>query len=224
MSKRVQQARGHTRNKGNDRKGADSSTAMKLLDAAFAHPRGLPGWLGGTIMGRMTRMRNQWTLSLLDIRPDDHILEVGFGPGALIQHLAAKATAGYVAGVDMSPLMLKQASKRNVEAIGEGRVHLRTGSALELPFEDASFDKALSANSIHIWSDRLAGVKEIYRVLKPGGEIAIILQPVWARTDDEVKAIGEDMMNLLTEADFQRSRLEFKPMKPKSSVCVLGFK
>lgn len=202
----------------------DSSTVMKLLDAAFAHPRGLPGWLGGAIMARMTRIRNQWTLSLLDIRPDEHILEVGFGPGALIQQLADKARQGYVAGIDMSPLMLKQASKRNAEAIGEGRVRLRIGSALELPFEDASFDKALSANSIHIWPDRLAGVKEMYRVLKPGGEIAIIVQPVWARTDDEVKAIGEDLVDLLTEAGFQRSRLEFKQMKPKSSVCALGLR
>jgi ubiquinone/menaquinone biosynthesis C-methylase UbiE len=197
---------------------------MKLLDAAFAHPRGLPGLLGGTIMARATRLRNQWTLSLLNIQPDEHILEVGFGPGAMIQELAAKAPQGEVAGVDMSPLMLKQASKRNADAIREGRVRLRTGSALELPFEDATFDKALSANSVHIWPDRLAGLKEMYRVLKPGGEIAIIVQPVWARTDDEVKAIGKDLVELLTKVGFQHIRLEFKPMKPKSSVCTLGIK
>ncbi len=195
-----------------------------LLDIAFGHPRGLLGYLGGTIMGRSTGARNEWTISLLDIQPSDRILEVGFGPGALIEALAAKAPQGSVAGIDASPLMLKQASRRNAQGISEGRIRLRLGSAHALPFEDATFDKAVSANSVHIWPDRLAGVKEIQRVLKPGGLVAIVLQPVWARTDDEVKKIGAELVELLSTAGFKQVRLEFKPMKPIASVCALGVK
>jgi ubiquinone/menaquinone biosynthesis C-methylase UbiE len=197
---------------------------MKLLDDAFAHPRGLLGQLGGVIMACSTRLRNQWTLSLLTIQPSEQILEVGFGPGTLIEEMATKITKGRIVGIDMSPLMLEQASKRNAVAIREGRVSLQYGSALALPFADGTFDKALSANSIHIWSDQLAGIKEMRRVLKPGGELVIVLQPVWARTDDEVKSIGEDLVKLLTQVGLRHTRLEFKPMKPKSSVCVLGIK
>ena len=97
-------------------------------------------------------------------------------------------------------------------------------SALHLPFEDDFFDRALSANSIPFWPDRLAGVLEMHRVLKPGGMITLILQPVWAKTDDEVKKIGDDLVNLLKAANFQQTTLEFKQMKPISSVCALGFK
>jgi len=174
------------------------------------------------IMARSTRQRNAWTLSLLDIGQDDHILEVGFGPGALIQVLAARATKGVVAGVDLSPVMLQQASRRNAEAIREGRVRLQLGSALALPFEDASFDLALSANSLPFWPDQEAGVKEIRRVLKPGGVIAIVLQPIWARTESEVKQIGAGLLALLSTVGFQQARLEFKPMKPIASICALG--
>ena len=173
-------------------------------------------------MARSTRQRNAWTLSLLDIGQDDHILEVGFGPGALIQVLAARATKGVVAGVDLSPVMLQQASRRNAEAIREGRVRLQPGSALALPFEDASFDLALSANSLPFWPDQEAGVKEIRRVLKPGGVIAIVLQPIWARTESEVKQIGAGLLALLSTVGFQQARLEFKPMKPIASICALG--
>jgi ubiquinone/menaquinone biosynthesis C-methylase UbiE len=197
---------------------------LRLLDAAFAHPRGLPGWLGGTIMARSTGLRNEWTISLLDIQPSDRILEVGFGPGALIEALAAKVPQGSIAGVDTSPLMLKQASRRNARTISEGRIRLRLGSAQALPFEDTSFDKAVSANSVPMWSDRLAGVKEMQRVLKPGGLVSIVLQPVWARTDDEVKKIGAELVELLSTAGFQQVRLEFKSMKPIASVCALGIK
>jgi len=187
---------------------------MKVLDAAFAHPRGLLGQLGGAIMARATGQRNEWTLSLLDIRPGDRILEVGCGPGALIQALAARATEGLVVGIDPSPTMLRQASKRNAQAIREGRVRLEQGSATALPFEEASFDKALSANSLPFWPDQEAGLREMWRVLRPGGIIAIILQPRWARTESEVKQIGEGLVSLLSQVGFQQARLEFKPMKP----------
>src|SRR5712692_8085807 len=158
--------------------------SMRVLDATFGHPRGLLGRLGGVIMAHSTGLRNEWAISLLDMRSTDRILEVGFGPGAMVQALAARATEGFIAGVDVSPVMLWQASRRNALAIGEGRVQLRQGSALALPFEDASFDTALSANSVQLWPDQVAGVKEIQRVLRPGGVIAIILQPVWVQMED----------------------------------------
>lgn len=175
-------------------------------------------------MGRSTGLRNEWTLSLLNIEDDDRILEVGSGPGALIQTLASRSRAGFIAGVDASPLMVRLASQRNAQAISTGRVEIREGSASALPFEDASFDKALSANSVHIWPDRLAGVKEMQRVLKPGGVMALVLQPVWAKTESEVKDIGSDLVHLLATAGFQQTRMEFKPMKPIASVCILGIK
>jgi len=197
---------------------------MNVLDAAFGHPRGPMGRLGGVIMARSTGKRNEWTLSLLDIQPDDRLLEVGCGPGALIQALAVKATAGFVVGVDLSPTMLQQASKRNAQAIREGRVRLEGGSATALPFEEASFDKALSANSLPFWPDQETEVREMRRVLRPGGVIAIILQPRWARTESEVKQIGAGLVALLSQVGFHQARMEFKPMRPIASVCALGIK
>ena len=70
---------------------------MNVLDVAFGHPRGPLGRLWGVIMASSTVKRNEWMLSLLDIQRDDRILEVGCGPGALLQSLAAKATAGFKA-------------------------------------------------------------------------------------------------------------------------------
>ena len=107
--------------------------------------------------------------------------------------------------------MLRQAARRNAEAIREGRVQVQAASATALPFEDAAFDKVLSANSLPFWPDQEAGVREMWRVLKPGGVIAIILQPRWARTESEVKEIGAEMVSLLSSVGFQQVRMEFKP-------------
>ncbi len=175
-------------------------------------------------MARSTGFRNAWIISLLDIQHDDHILEVGFGPGMVIHSIAAIATEGFVAGVDASLLMVLQATKRNEEAIRDGRVQLLQGSALTLPFKDATFDKALSINSVHIWPDSFAGVKEMQRVLKSGGLIALALQPPFARADSKVRKIGAELVELLDRAGFQQARLEFRPVKPVARVCALGIK
>ena len=53
---------------------------------------------------------------------------------------------------------------------------------MSVPFADATFDIALSANSVQLWPDPLAGVTEMRRVLEPGGQIALILQPIWVKT------------------------------------------
>jgi 2-polyprenyl-3-methyl-5-hydroxy-6-metoxy-1,4-benzoquinol methylase len=87
-----------------------------------ARPLGL---LGGMVMGLSTGERNAWTLSLLDLRSEDHLLDVGCGPGALIKTLAAQVTSGIIAGVDLSPVMLRQAAKRNAKTIRAGRVRVK---------------------------------------------------------------------------------------------------
>ena len=197
---------------------------MSLRDAMFAHPRGPAGLLGGAIMGRLSGARNAWIIDQINIQPTDHILEIGFGPGAALRVLAELAHNGFVAGVDLSPLMLRQATKRNNQAIRTGRVQLCQGNALSLPFAEASFDKALTINSIQIWPDSFAGVKEMQRVLRPGGLVALALQPIWAKTDPEVRKIGEDLLDLLKRAGFAETRLEFKSMKPMACVCALGVK
>ncbi len=80
----------------------------------------------------------KWAAECADVRRADHVREIGFGSGALIAHLAAIATTGRVAGVDPSPVTLRQARRRNVPAIARGEVELRAAVAEQLPFGDAS--------------------------------------------------------------------------------------
>jgi ubiquinone/menaquinone biosynthesis C-methylase UbiE len=197
---------------------------MKILDRAFGHPRGLLGRLGGVLMARGSAERNAWTIQQLAIRPDRRCLDVGCGPGALLHALAACASEGLIAGIDTSPVMLEQATRRNAQLIQRGRVHLQRASAVALPFADATFDIVLSANSVQLWRDHLAGVTEMRRVLKPDGQIAIILQPVWVKTNDEVKVLGDELQELLTTAGLRSTSCAFKEMKPIGSVCILGQK
>jgi len=144
-----------------------------LLLRLFGRPKGLLGRLGGQIMAWMNRAAAEEVIGLLDVRADDRILEVGFGPGVAIQRLVPRLPNGSIAGVDPSLEMVRQAAARNATALRHERVDLRHGGVEELPFADASFDKALAINSMQVWPDPAAGLCEIRRVLKPAGTIAL---------------------------------------------------
>src|ERR1700750_2396976 len=98
---------------------------MESFYAQFEHPTGVLGWLVGILMGWETRERNAWAVCALQLQPTDNVLEIGFGPGNAIAE-AAK-TARFVAGIDHSEVMLRQASQLNARAIHEGRVELKRG-------------------------------------------------------------------------------------------------
>ncbi|WP_128971103.1 class I SAM-dependent methyltransferase [Bradyrhizobium tropiciagri] len=144
-----------------------------ILLRAFGRPQGLLGRLGGVIMARTNADCGAWVTDLLEVEPDDRVLEVGFGPGVVIQRLSSLVLAGSIAGIDASPEMVGQARARNATAVRDGRIDLRLGSVEHLPFDDGSFDKALAINSMQVWPDAVAGLREIRRVVKPGGKVAL---------------------------------------------------
>jgi ubiquinone/menaquinone biosynthesis C-methylase UbiE len=153
------------------------SIVRRILMRMFGRPKGILGRLGGVIMAHMNQQCAAWAIDLLGIQPNDRVLEVGFGPGVGIQLLARSVSGGYIAGVDPSAEMVRQAKARNVKAIEGGRVDLRYGSVESLPFEDKTFDKALAINSMQVWPDAVAGLQEVRRIMKPGGKIALGFTP-----------------------------------------------
>src|SRR5690606_14665106 len=155
----------------------------RIMMRTFGKPEGLLGRIGGYILARHKRESTAWLIEQLNVMPHERGLEVGFGPGLAIAALSDKAA--YVAGVDISDVMLEQARARNADAIAAGRVELHQGAADRLPFADNSFDKALSINSIPIWPDPAAGLREVYRVLKPHGRLVLgFVRPAFQFVDE----------------------------------------
>jgi ubiquinone/menaquinone biosynthesis C-methylase UbiE len=148
-----------------------------MLMQMFGRPRGVPGRLGGIIMAHTNADCGAWVTELLEIGACDSVLEVGFGPGVIIQRLSKLAVAGHIAGIDPSEEMVAQARAQNATAIKNGRVDLRRGSVEHLPFDDNAFDKALAINSMQVWPNSNAGLTEIRRVMKPGARVAIGFTP-----------------------------------------------
>lgn len=86
---------------------------MSIVESLFLHifsrPKGMLGRFGGTIMARMNKEFTYSVIDLLDIQPNDQVLEIGFVSGVGIQHLAGLVSTGYIAGIDYSKEMVEQA-------------------------------------------------------------------------------------------------------------------
>ncbi|MGH3328554.1 MAG: class I SAM-dependent methyltransferase [Streptomycetales bacterium] len=135
------------------------------VNSPFARPAGLAGRLAGRFMLHTNRQGE--LLDVLDVPPGARVLEVGYGPGALIRLLRERSTAAEICGVDPSPEMQALASRGNRDPAG--RVDLRLGTADRTGFADESFDRVVSANNVAIWPDLQAGLRELHRVVRPGG-------------------------------------------------------
>jgi ubiquinone/menaquinone biosynthesis C-methylase UbiE len=149
----------------------------RILMRMFGRPEGLAGRLGGIVLARANRKFAEEVVAFLNIGASEKVLEVGFGPGVGIELLTRAATQGKIAGIDPSKEMVGQAAARNRAAVKAGAVDLRHGTVESMPFEDDSFDTALASNSMQVWPDGSAGLREIRRVLRAGGRVALAFTP-----------------------------------------------
>lgn len=136
-------------------------------------PTGLLGQLLGRVMSVETAPENKLALELLELKPGDHILEVGFGHGRTLERAARAAPEGFVAGVDGSERMVRMASQRNRRSIEHGRVELKLADSSRIPYPDRRFDKVYSVHTLYFWSDPKEHLREIHRVMKEGARFVL---------------------------------------------------
>ena len=194
---------------------------MTSLRAQFGNPTGVLGSLVGMLMAIKNGQRSAWVLAQVEMQADDRVLEIGFGPGVDIARAAARSA--FVAGVDMSDVMLRQASRRNADAIRRGRIDLRRATMPALPFIDASFDRAYWINSFQFWPEKIRSLVEIRRVMRSGGRVVIAVQPRNAgATDATSRQTGAEIVRTMQSAGLRDVRLLLKPMAPVATACAVA--
>ncbi len=153
--------------------------ALPLLAWVLPQCRKPAGPLGRFYLWLMNRSHSamtDWGLAQVTIDRGDAILDVGCGGGRTIQKLAARAPEGRVTGIDHSAASVAASSDTNAEAIADGRVHIHLGSVAAMPFPDRAFDLVTAVETHYYWPDLPANMREVLRVLKPGGRVVVIAE------------------------------------------------
>ena len=137
------------------------------------------GWIGRIVLWSMNRRHSSltdWGLRHISIGVRDTILDVGCGGGRTVSKLATAAREGRVYGIDYAEASVAAAERTNRQFIALGRVEIRQASVTDLPFGDNTFDLVTAVETHFWWADLGAGMREVFRVLKPGGRMVIIAE------------------------------------------------
>lgn len=132
-----------------------------------ATAEGYDAWIANDFQDQYEVNRN--TLAKY-MDPDRRVLDVGCGPGDLTIRLAPRCQE--VWGVDVTPEMIRVAEGK--VASQPGNVCFREADACDLPFESHSFDTVMSVNALQTMEQPEQALREMHRVLRPGGELLLI--------------------------------------------------
>jgi ubiquinone/menaquinone biosynthesis C-methylase UbiE len=174
-----------------------------------------------------------WGLQHARIANDFHILDVGCGGGRTIEKLAALAPQGKVSGVDYAKGSIAASRSRNRKLITDGHVAIEEASVSRLPFAENTFDLVTAVETQYYWPDLPHDMREILRVLKPGGTLLVIAE---SYKKGSTNALQRPVMKLLRSSNLgvydQRNlfesagytSIEIFEERAKGWICCVGKK
>ena len=167
----------------------------KLVENA-EKPDGFWGKLMIRSMNKGHSELTDWALCHVNIKSGDHVLDVGCGGGRTVSKLCEMVGNGKVYGIDYSDLCIKKAEKLNHKSVLCGKVKLQKATVSALPFDSEKFDLVTAVETYYFWPDKLNDLREIWRVLKPGGRIMLVFEMLKDKNDPEKWSKVEERLNI----------------------------
>jgi ubiquinone/menaquinone biosynthesis C-methylase UbiE len=149
----------------------------------------------------------QRTIERLALAPGARVLDAGCGTGASAIPAAERVgPTGHVTGIDVAERQLEIA-RRKAEAKGLRNIAFRVGDMRQLDYPDATFDAVVCVFAIFFADDMVAQVKELWRLVRPGGRLAIttwgprVLEPAASGWRESVRALRPDLVSAFNPWD-----------------------
>ena len=203
-------------------------TEQKKKVPQFLLPRGLAGRVTFMFMNRGHKSIYENVAKVLELQPEDDLLEVACGNGYFLKKYASHVHS--ITALDLSELSIKLATKRNKDRVAAGTAEFVQGDASQLPWEESRFSAAAAMGSLPGFPEPSKSLKEMYRVLRPGGRAVISIE--WNAEDGkdhskEVEKYGyqiwaeDDVKTMLKEAGFSDVSITYARglMMPKIMIA-----
>ena len=196
---------------------------VKSFFSQCARPEGFLGRVMLRFMNFGHAPLTNWGLSLVEIHDGWTMLDIGCGGGATLKRLLMRSKGAQVYGIDISEESVAKARKVNANVL-DRQVFVTQGSAEKLPYDDNKFDLVTAVETVYFWPDLPNCLKEVRRVVKPGGRFAIMVEvlendSVWTDVVDGMTAYSpEQLKEMLDKAGFVKTELHRR--KPSYSTII----
>lgn len=146
---------------------------LRQLARQLSNPEGAFGLELAKEMGQTNLGMTKSAIHALGLKPGDRILEIGHGNAAHLEFLLSLSGEISYTGLEISETMHQEAKGLNSHLTKEGMIRFCKYEGEKIPFEDNSFTKIFTVNTVYFWADPLAFAGEIRRVLHPDGRLAL---------------------------------------------------
>lgn len=143
------------------------------IAAQLKEPHGQKGIDMAAMMHETNISMTLSAIESLAIAAYDAILELGHGNAGHLKHILDQQPTVHYQGLETSPLMHNEAMTVNPAYIAKGQATFHLYDGTDIPFEENTFDKIFTVNTLYFWARPLALLASLYRVLKPGGKLSI---------------------------------------------------
>ncbi|MDQ3653699.1 MAG: methyltransferase domain-containing protein [Chloroflexota bacterium] len=158
-----------------------------------------------------------WALELLDIQPDDRILEIGCGHGIAVSVIGDMLDQGRVTAIDRSYDMVELARQKNQGHLKSGKAVIQPVSLDRADFGDERFDRIFAINVSLFEQQADRGLDIVKRALVPGGRLFVIFQPP---NSSNTSQLADRTIRNLEVNGFTIERVSFKDLDPATAMCV----
>ena len=180
---------------------------LKTMFTNCACPKGFLGRCMLRFMNYGHAPLTNWGLDHVDFSDGMVMLDIGCGGGATLKRLLKRSPEGMVYGIDISEESVVKAKNVNKQLLNK-QVFVRQGSADSLPWKDQKFDVVTAVETVYFWPNLPQCFQEVKRVLKPGGQFAIMLEviegdSIWTNVVEGMTVYSPEMLkDMLEQAGF----------------------
>lgn len=212
----------------------EKTNIKKTKVTEMGNPSKPTGSAGRDMLKRMNRSHYEmtgWGLDHLLWQESDRILDVGCGGGQTLKRLAEMLPHANLQGIDYSEVSVALSRETNERFIQEGRMEIHEASVENLPFKDGTFDKTVAVETFYFWPDQEQGLREICRVLRPGG-IFLLIAEVYGdapMTEQERENFNRFANSNPTRQEYERlflkggfSEVHIDTKEGENWICVTG--
>jgi len=163
-----------------------------------------------------------WARQQLNIQPYQHLLEIGYGTGQLIEEVARALRIGFIAGIESSISLYQHAYRRNKRFVRQQLVQLHIGEPYELSYPPHYFHTVYGTN-IHLSSNDIhSELLRLSRMLKSKGRLVLLLEA--GRSRFNIHETAFLLQEACRSAGLSRVNTEAHPLNRDNCLAIIGFK
>lgn len=192
---------------------------IEVLVSQSGKPTGTLGRVLLKIMNKFDSGLNRWVKEKTNFKME-RVLEIGFGGGETLNLLLKNSKLNHVVGIDYSSDAVSVAIRKNLKPIQSGRLVILQENVASIPFSECHFDCVLAVRSHYFWEDLEKSFVEIYRALKPNGQMLIFSERYKIQYHMDRFQTDDSMRKLLQTVGFRSISIENR----KTVQCISAYR